>query len=89
MKNSQQKPASEAFVQRISDNLDERMSQIENRFDDHERNESQRHNKIMEVLDFIAGKLKKFDEEHTLLSHRQSIHSDKIEKLEEAVFKAS
>lgn len=41
---------------------------------------------ISEAVDGLVGDFKKFDEEQTVLSHRQSGHSDRIEKLEEKVF---
>lgn len=45
-----------------------------------------RFNKLYELVDGLAGDFKKFDEEQTVISGRQSIHSDKIERLEEKVF---
>lgn len=46
----------------------------------------QRFDSTSETMDSIVGDFKKFDEEQTVLSHRQSSHSDRIEKLEEKVF---
>lgn len=51
------------------------------------RNEArQYHDSLMTKLDFIVGRIKKFDEEHDILTYRQSNHSDRIEKLETRVF---
>ena len=44
------------------------------------------HNEVMTELDSIAGAIKKFDEEHTVLAYRQVNHTDRIEKLETTVF---
>mgnify|MGYP001563454576 FL=1 len=46
----------------------------------------QRFESISETMDSIVGDFKKFDEEQTILSHHQSNHSDRIEKLEKKVF---
>ena len=45
-----------------------------------------KYNKLYELVDGLAGDFKKFDEEQTVLSGRQSKHSDRIEKLEKKVF---
>ena len=45
-----------------------------------------RFNKLYELVDGLAGDFKKFDEEQVVISGRQSIHSDRIEKLETKVF---
>lgn len=45
-----------------------------------------RFNKLYELVDGLAGDFKKFDDEQTVLSGRQSNHSDRIEKLETKVF---
>ena len=46
----------------------------------------QRFGSISETMGSIVGDFKKFDEEQTVLSHRQSEHSDRIEKLEKKAF---
>ena len=45
-----------------------------------------RFNKLYELVDGLAGDFRKFDEEQTVLSGRQSEHSDRLEKLEEKAF---
>ena len=39
--------------------------------------------KVMEKLDWLIGKYKGHDEEHTILNGRVSDHSDRIEVIEE------
>ncbi|KKQ93424.1 MAG: hypothetical protein UT19_C0012G0013 [Candidatus Woesebacteria bacterium GW2011_GWB1_39_10b] len=46
-------------------------------------------NKVMEHLVDIAGQFKKFDEERIVMSGILSEHIDRIEKLEQEVFKTS
>jgi hypothetical protein len=45
-----------------------------------------RFDKLYELVDGLAGDFRKFDEEQTVLSGRQSNHSDRLEKLEKKVF---
>ena len=46
----------------------------------------QYHDSLATKLDSIAGKIKKFDEEHDILTYRQTNHNRRIEKLETSVF---
>ncbi len=79
-------PASESFVYRVVGELEEKMDA---RFEQMESKNEQRHSKVMDTLIWLVGQFKRFDEEHTVLAHRQSIHSDKIEALEKEVFGTS
>lgn len=82
---STSKIVTEEFVIKTMDNL---RDEINERFESVDKKLSKL-DIILEQLDSIAGDFKKFDEEQTTLSYRQSIHSDKIEKLEVAVFGVS
>ena len=46
-----------------------------------------RFDKLYELIDGLAFDFKKFDEEQTVISGRQSDHSDRIDKLEAVVFR--
>lgn len=81
--------ASESFVQKISDNLDERINNLEGTINSFELKEDERHNKVMELLTWLISQFKKFDEEHTILSHTQAKHGDRLDKLEKVVFRTS
>ena len=67
--------------------LNVRFDILEKRFDEHEEKEEKRYNKLMENLTWLVKMFKKFDEEHTVLSHRASDHDDRIERLEKSVYK--
>lgn len=86
VKPKKDKVATEAFVWRVFNNLEER---IDKRFEQKEKKDEKRFNKLMEHLVDIAGKFKKFDEEQTVLSSRSKDHEDRIEDLEQAVYKTS
>ena len=62
---------------------------LEKRIDDLKNYVDRKFNKLMEHITDLAGQFKKFDEERVVLAHRQAIHSDKIEKLEQSVFQTS
>lgn len=78
--------ATEAFVWRVFNYLDKK---FEKRIDALDKKQEKRFDKVMVHLVDIAGKFQKFDEEKTIISHRVSIHEDRIEKLEETVLKTS
>ncbi len=54
-----------------------------------EKKAEKRFNKVMIALVDIAGQFKKFDEERMILSAHSKDHTDRIGKLEGAVFNAS
>lgn len=75
--------------ERVFDKFDEneiRFQKIEEKIPD---NFDKKLSNIQETLDFLVGEFKRFDEEHTLLSHRVGDHNDRIEKLELNVFGTS
>lgn len=83
-------------IRNLHNEIKERFNGVENtlddidkRFEETEIKAEERHNKVMEQLVDIAGQFQKFDEERFVLAHRQSDHSDRIERLEKAVFKTS
>ena len=45
------------------------------------------HEEVIERLDSIAGSIKKFDEEQTILSYRVSEHTDQLENHEKRIKK--
>lgn len=55
--------------------VDKRFQEMDNKLDT-----------IIEVVTDIAGSFKKQEEEIVILAHRQSLHNDRIEKLEKKVF---
>lgn len=79
------RPATENYVWRVVNGLEERMNKrfnaIENKFD-------KRFDRVITTLDSIAGQFKKFDEERVILSEHSKRHTDRIEKLEKKVFGA-
>lgn len=62
--------------------LRERDDSIERKVDDFRNDISEKYNNLMNMLDKIAGMLKKDDEERTILSYRVFNHEDRIKKLE-------
>lgn len=62
--------------------LEHRLTALETKFD-------LRFDQVIEQLADIAGKFRKFDEEQTILSAQMSDRTDRIEKLELAVFGAA
>ena len=77
------------YIDKKFDIFDKRFDFIDNKFEEMETIAEKRYNKVMEQLVDIAGQFQKFDEERLVLAHRQSDHSDRIERLEKAVFKTS
>lgn len=67
--------ATEAVVWRVFNELEEKLEEIE-------KKNGERHSKVMDVLDHVMGQFKKFDEEREVLTHRVSDNTDRIEKLE-------
>ena len=67
------------------DEVDRKFDEVGKRFDDMDK----KLDKMMEHVVDIAGQFKKFDEERAVIAHRQSDHSDRIEKLEATVYKTS
>ncbi|KKQ51685.1 hypothetical protein A2865_00640 [Candidatus Woesebacteria bacterium RIFCSPHIGHO2_01_FULL_39_17] len=80
------KVATETFVYRLFNQIDEK---IENFKDELNLKLDEKFNKVMEHLVDIAGQFKKFDEERIVMSGILSEHIDRIEKLEQEVFKTS
>jgi len=80
------KVATETFVYRLFNQIDEK---IENFKDELNLKLDEKFNKVMEHLVDIAGQFKKFDEERIVMSGKLSEHIDRIEKLEQEVFKTS
>ncbi len=79
-------PASEAFVYReVSDSE----KKLEEKIDEIDKKAEKRHDKIMTQLVDIAGQFKKFGEEQVILSARSKDHTDRIEKLENAIYATS
>lgn len=72
------------------DNLFVQMVKLDEKIDDSVstlQNEAKQYrDDLMTKLDFIAGRIKKFGEEHDILTYRQTNHGQQIEKLETAVF---
>ncbi|KKQ98513.1 MAG: hypothetical protein UT23_C0002G0013 [Candidatus Woesebacteria bacterium GW2011_GWA1_39_12] len=86
VKQGKDKVATETFVYRLFNQIDEK---IENFKDELNLKLDEKFNKVMEHLVDIAGQFKKFDEERIVMSGKLSEHSDRIEKLEQEVFKTS
>lgn len=84
-KSASNTPATEAFVWRVTNDL---RNELNDNFEKLEKKMDKRFSTVIEHLTDIASKFQKFDEEHTILSHRASENSDRIKKLEEAVFKS-
>ena len=72
------------------DNLVAQVIAIDEKIDDTAqavRDEARRyHDDLTTKLDFIVGRIKKFDEEHDILAYRQTNHGQRIDKLETSVF---
>ncbi len=64
------------------------VKRIEKQAEEIDKRNEKRYNKVMNHIDGLAKGFKKFDEEQTLLSAHSKNHTDRIEKLEEKVFKA-
>ena len=81
--------ATKSFVRKqvgdLRSEMNTRFDEIDKRFDDMDK----KLDKMMEHVVDIAGQFKKFDEERAVIAHRQSDHSDRIEKLEATVYKTS
>lgn len=86
VKPKKDKVATEAYVWRVFNSLE---NKIDKKFEETEKKDERRFNKLMEHLVDLAGKFKKFDEEQTVLSKRSSDHEDRIEDLERVVYKTS
>lgn len=80
------KVATERFVYRLINDFRE---EVDKRFDTLEKSFNEKFNKMMDRLDWLVGAYKRFDEEHTVLSHKASDHEDRIGKLERTIFKTS
>jgi len=65
-----------AAENRLNDRIDKLEEKMDKRFDT-----------VMEHIDGLAKGFKKFDEEHSIHSETLRTHGDRIEKLEETVFK--
>jgi len=78
--------ATEKFVWRLFSELDQK---IDGATDSLKADMNKKFDLIMEQLTDIAGQFQKFDQEREIIVHRQSDHSDRIEKLEQEVFKTS
>lgn len=76
-------PATKKDIIEVRVGLEGRMENLEERL---EKKMKDYHNEVMTELDSIAGAIKKFDEEQTVLAYRQANHSDRMEKLETSVF---
>lgn len=75
------------------DNLDTKfqfvkagISRLEDQIEEVDKKAEKRYSKAMDQVAGIAGQFKKFDEERIVLSEHSKRHTDKIEKLEKAVF---
>lgn len=86
IKNPTDKTASEKFVYGVVGRSENR---IEERIEKLEKKMENRFDKAMTHLVKIAGQFEKFDQERTVLAGRQKEHSDKLEKIEAALFKSS
>ncbi|MEK7061039.1 MAG: hypothetical protein AAB954_00055 [Patescibacteria group bacterium] len=86
MKIIKTKYSSESFVWKLVNKLEEN---INNRFDDVDVKAEKRHSEVMNHLDGFAKGFKKFDEEQVTLSAHSKDHTDRIEKLENAVYLTS
>lgn len=86
MKTIKTKYATEGFVWELVNKLEEN---IDNKFDRADAKAEKRHSEVMGHLDGLAKGFKKFDEEQVVLSAHSKDHTDRIEKLENAVYLAS
>lgn len=77
------KVATESYVWKIFNIFEEKMDK---KFEQVEKKAEKRFDKMMTQLIDIAGQFKKFGEEQTILSAHSKDHTDRIEKLEKAVF---
>lgn len=66
-----------------------RISDVEKHLDLFEKKMERRFDKVMQHIDGLAGGFKKFDEERLIMSDHLGDHGDRIEKLENVVFKTS
>lgn len=80
------KTASEKFVYDVVFRSEDR---LEKRIDEFEAIMRKRFDKVMATLIDIAGQFKKFDEERVILAAHSKDHTDRVEKLEDAVFRPS
>lgn len=88
-KPSKNKIATEEFVWKTFDTLrgemDEKFNELESRFQEM----SGKLDKMLEHIVDLSGKFKKFDDAQEIFSHRTYENTNRIEKLEKAVFKTS
>ncbi len=78
------KVATQNFVLRATTASEER---IEEKIENLEKKMDNRFDKVMNHLDKVISYFTKFDEEHTILTETNSRNTNRIEKLEKAVFK--
>ena len=79
----------EQRILEVEQGLGEQIAEVKQEFDQRFTTLDQKLDRVLTQLDSIVGDFRKFDEEQTVLAHRQSIHSDQIEKLEIRVFGAA
>lgn|SRR3989338_9523458 len=69
--------------------LEFKIENIESHQKEFEQKAEDRYGQTITHIDGFAKVFNKADQEQTIISHKQSEHSDRIEKLEEAVFASS
>jgi hypothetical protein len=69
------------------DMIDQRQIAMYEKIDAMDKKLDEKFRKVLELLDRSAGDYQKFDEEKTILSGRQSEHSDEIEELRNRILK--
>ena len=69
--------------------LEFKIENIESHQKEFEQKAEDRYGQTITQIDGFAKVFNKADQEQTIISHKQSEHSDRIEKLEEAVFASS
>jgi archaellum component FlaC len=83
------KVASEEFVWKIYDDINNKVDELRVDMDGKFEIMNSKFDKMMEHIVDIAGKFNKFDESQEIISHRTHENTDRIKKLEKAVFKSS